>query len=605
MYKVKFSIHYVFIVILGMMLGVDNLSGSSDKIEIKAKNIESFEGIVTAKQSVVVRYDGMLIRANTAQYNQETKMLVLDGDIETIGYKGTKEHSQHMEINTDTKEIHFEELFLVNENDVWILSDEVHKKDNEYSLNTSLLSSCDISDPLWTMRFSDSKYNSEENYIKVYNAKVYLSDVPIFYTPYLSFSTNKERSSGLLFPMFGYNAVEGFIYEQPLFWAISESMDLEVNPQMRTSRSVGFYSTLRFVDSNHSKGTLRVGYFADQQSYTDEYGLPNDSHYGFEFNYESTNVFEKYLPDGFEDGLYVNTTYLNDIDYLALQKNNLSHFGLSPIQESRINYFTQNDEYYLGLNAKYFIDTRVGVDDDQTLQVLPSIQMHKYLDHFIIDNLTYNIDFKVNNFDRKAGATMQQAELRIPLEFTTSLFDDFVNVSLGEELYYSKHFFGNGDFVHDDFQYYNNVHNAKIFTDLTKQYDGFSHVFQPSVSYIKPGNENKSPLEFSLLDEEQKALFKVGLPEERYNVSLSQYFYDDSLTLRFFQRLTQSYYVDRDFALADTSNEMQYNWDDFTIYNNLIYSHEFKEIREASTSFSMNKEDYSLNIGHSYKKVIV
>jgi len=59
--------------------------------------------------------------------------------------------------------------------------------------------------------------------------------------------------------------------------------------------------------------------------------------------------------------------------------------------------------------------------------------------------------------------------LRIPLEFSTSFFDDFVNVSLGEEFYYSKSFFGNGDFVHDDFQYYSNTHKAKLFTDFDKK----------------------------------------------------------------------------------------------------------------------------------------
>jgi LPS-assembly protein len=118
-------------------------------------------------------------------------------------------------------------------------------------------------------------------------------------------------------------------------------MDLEINPQIRTDRSQGVYSTFRFVDSNHSSGKIRVGYFKDKSSYTQEHGLTDDEHYGIEFNYESSKVFEKYLPDGFDDGLYVNTTYLNDIDYLYLQRTTLDHFGFSPIQQSRINYFAQ------------------------------------------------------------------------------------------------------------------------------------------------------------------------------------------------------------------------------------------------------------------------
>ena len=604
MSKIGLSFRYVYVLFLGIILSLSTVLASSSKIEIQAKSIDSTGDIATATNNVVVHYDDMVIRAASAVYNKKTHLLMLDGNIETIGYKGTKEHSNHMEINTETKEVTFKELFLVSENDVWIMSQDVNKKNKTYKLGTSLLSSCDITDPLWTMRFSHSNYNQDENYIRVYNAKVYMWDVPVFYTPYLAFSTNKQRSSGLLFPLFGYNAVEGFIYEQPIFWAISPSVDMEFNPQIRTSRSAGLYSTLRFVDSDHSKGTLRVGYFKDFDSYTQEYNIPNSSHYGLEFNYESSEVFKKYLPKGFQDGLYVNTTYLNDIDYLTLQKNNLSHFGLSPLQESRVNYFAQDNDYYVGLNAKYFIDTRTNIDDDKTVQILPSIQMHKYLDELFTRNLTYSTDFKINNFDRKKGATMKQAEMRIPLEYTTTFFDDFVNLSLGEEFYYSKFFFGNGDFVYDDYQYYSNIHKAKIFTDLTKNYDSFIHVLQPSLSYLKPGTENQSPIEFSQLDPEQKELFSIGLPEEQYNFALSQYFYDQNMKLKFYQRLTQKYYVDREYKFADLNNEMQYNFKTIQLYNIIGYSHEFKKVRFSSTSIAYRQADYRLTLGHSYKKVL-
>jgi LPS-assembly protein len=439
--------------------------------------------------------------------------------------------------------------------------------------------------------------------MKVYDAKVYFWDVPILYTPYLAFSTHKERSSGLLFPLFGYSAEEGFIYEQPIFWAISPSMDMEFNPQIRTSRSAGAYATLRFVDSNHSSGKLRVGYFKDQASYTEEYNLPNSSHYGVEFNYESSKIFSDKLKQGFTDGLYINTTYLNDIEYLNLQRTRLEHFGSSPIQESRLNYFLHNDDYYVGVNAKYFIDTRKENNDD-TLQILPSVQLHKYLDHFLLDNLTYNVDFQVKNLDRKEGATLSQAEMKIPLEFTASFFDDYLNVSLGEDLYYSKFFFGNQSYTYDDFEYYSNIHKIKLFTDLTKNYGDFIHVLQPSFGYVIPGTESEDPVDFDRLTEEQKELFAVGLPEEHYIFSLSHYFYDTKMKLKFFQRFSQKYYLDRKYKFADASNEMQYNLKKWRFYNNLIYAPEFNKIRESSSRISLREKEYNFSLGHTYKKVL-
>ena len=574
------------------------------KVEITAKEVEVKKDYIYAKGEVLVTYDGSVIKANRASYNKSKNLLILDGNVEMIAYNGTKEHSNHMEIFTQENKVTFDELFLVSENDVWIFSDDVEKNEGNYTIYNSFLSSCDVSDPLWKMFFKRSEYDADASYMKVYGAKVYLWDVPVFYSPYLAFATNKKRSSGLLFPWFGYSEREGFMYEQPIFWAISPSVDLEINPQIRTNRSFGLYSTLRFVDSAYSKGEVRVGYFKDKASYVEQENLLDDKHYGFELNYQSSKVFSEAYPSGFKDGLYVNVTYLNDIDYLNLQKNTLTHFGETPLQESRLNYYTYNEDFYVGLNAKYFIDTRVGVNDDETLQIMPSIQGHKFLTHFLIDNFTYSTDFKLNNFDRKEGATMRQAEFRIPLEFTMAFMDDFLNLSLGEEFYYSKFFFGNGDFVHDDFLYYSNIHRVKLFSDLTKKYEGFVHVMQPALRYIKPGNEKSSPIEFSQLDEEQKALFTIGLPEEEYDLSLGQYFYDENMKLKFYQRFSQKYYVNRENELSDMTNEMQYNWETWSFYSNVIYAHEFKKIREATNRVTVTKKDYFVSLGYTHKEVL-
>jgi len=577
----------------------------TSKIEITAKSIKGTKTSVYAKDGVLVYYNDAVIKAESAFYDKTQKLLILDGHIEVIGYEGTKEHTNHMEIYTQTQEVSFDELFLVSKNDIWLFSKDAHKKEGTYTLGKSVLSSCGIDNPLWKMVFSKSTYDADAKYIKIYDAKVYMGDIPVFYSPYFAFSTNKQRSSGLLFPAVGYSGLEGFLYEQPVYWAMSESMDVEFNPQIRTNRSLGMYSTLRFADSEDSSGALRLGYFKDQASYAQSQNLKNDSHFGLEFNYQSSKVFNAYLPQGFVDGLYINSTLLNDIDYLNLQQSSLTHFGLTPLQESRLNYFAQNNDYYAGLNAKYFIDTRDGVDQDETLQILPSSQFHKYLDHFILENFTYSADFKINNFERKKGATMKQAEFTIPLEFTAAFFDDFLNVSVGETFYYSKFFFGNGDFNYNDFEYYSTIHQIKIFTDLTKQYDGFVHVLQPSLRYIKPGTESQKPVGFESLDAGQKELFTIGLPEEQYAFSLSQYFYNEDMTLKFYQRFTQQYYVNRNYKLADMSNEMQYRWDKaWTIYSNLVYSHEYKRIRESSTRITYSEEAYYLTVGHTFTDVL-
>jgi len=580
-----------------------NAAESSQKIEIIAKDINATQTEISTTKGVVVYYKDSVIKANHARYNKKEKKLILDGNVESIGYKGTKEHTQHMEIQTEDNIVQFRKLFLTNENDIWMYTQKADRKKDVYRLGETMLSSCDIDDPLWHMRFSHSLYDAKDNYMKIYGAKIYFKNVPIFYFPYLAFSTSRERSSGLLFPLFGYSSEEGFVYEQPFFWAIDPSIDLEINPQIRTKRSIGAYATLRFVDSDHSSGELRVGYFKDKSSYAKKHRLNEDSHYGVEFNYQASHFFTNILESKYKDGLYINSTYLNDIDYLNLQKTNLQHFGLVPIQESRLNYFIYNDEYYGGINTKYFIDTR-RKHNDETLQVLPAVQLHKYLQTFLFKNLTYNIDAQMKNLHRKKGLTLKQLELKVPLEYTHSFLNNYLNLSFGEDIQYSVYSFGNGEYQHKNFTYFATIHKAKLFTDLTKRYGEFIHVMQPSLEYKNPGVSEESPVAYSALTDEQHSLFNVALPEEEYALSISNYIYDMDAKLKFYQRLSQKYYPKRIDKFTDVTNEMLYKLNNWTLYSNLVYVPQFNKLREASTMVSLRDAEYQFRISHTYKKVL-
>ncbi|MCF6205988.1 MAG: LPS assembly protein LptD [Sulfurovum sp.] len=598
------SLLAAFLMSLGMLYAEE---AERNHIEITAIHVTGSSTTMEAKDGVVVYYQDAIIHADEARYDKAAHRLVLDGNVEMIGYHGTKEHTSHMEIDTHTNVVTFKKLFFTNENDVWLLTNDANRTDGNYTFGQSMLSSCDVEDPLWKMMFSEAKYDSDDKYMQVYDAKVYFDDMPVFYSPYLAFSTDNRRSSGLLFPLFGYSSNEGFIYEQPVYWAISDSMDLEFNPQIRTERSIGMYATYRFADSPYSSGQLRLGYFKDKASYAEAYALPDERHYGLEFLYDSSNLFGRYLPEAYIDGLYVNITLLNDIDYLNLQKTHLSHFGQVPLQESRLNYFLHNDDWYGAMYAKYYIDTRLP-DNGSTIQTLPNLQFHKYLKSLFWDNLTYSLDLQTKRLDRKDGPTLNQAEFRVPIELNFSLFDDYLNITLGEEFYYGRFFFGNDDTLqYDYFQYNSNVHTAKLFSDLTREYDGFIHVLQPSLQYIKPGTESQKPVDFDTLigtEGQVRDLFSVGLPEEEVLFSLNQYFYDEEMNLFFFQRLSQGYYPNRDYELAEISNEMRYMWKHWTFYNRLYYSYEFSDISESSTYITLNEGDYYVSVGHTFKQLL-
>jgi len=47
---------------------------------------------------------------------------------------------------------------------------------------------------------------------------------------------------------------------------------------------------------------------------------------------------------------------------------------------------------------------------------------------------------------------------------------------------------------------------------------------------------------------------------------------------------------------------MQYNWKKWQFYNNTVYAHEFKKLREISSRITLNESLYHFTIGHTYKE---
>lgn len=592
---------------LAAFIALSSMTQANDEnlthnIEIFASKIDGTKTTANAEDDVLVFYGDAILKSDSAFFDKNSSLLTLDGNIESIGYAKTKEQTSYMVLNTFTSDTKSDSLFLTNENDIWLYTDSAKKYGNLYFLGHTMLSSCSLEDPLWKMVFDNSVYDDQSQLMKLYSIMLYIGDIPIFYIPYLSFTTNNERKSGLLFPRFGYSGDTGILYEQPIFWAPYLNWDMEFNPQIRSKRSVGIYGTFRFADTPNSSGEFRIGNFSDFDDYYRSHDLRYQNHYGAELLYDSSKLFE--LPYDFKDGLYINAIYLNDIDYLNLQKSRLEHFGITNFQESRLNYFAQNNDYFALLNAKYFIDT-TKESNGNTIQVLPSFEFHKFYNQISILPLYYSADLSFANYYRSNGSTLKRADFTLPFELSQSFFDDYLRITLSEELYVTKLFFGGIASGVNDFSFASNTNKISISSDLTKRYENHTHTLQPSFSYSNLGKTKESPVSYDLIGLEQQQLYTLDLPKEQYKFSFSQYFYDNSSELNFFEILSQVYYPKENYNFSDLEHEFGVNYKNFSISNQLLYSYEFSKFRSIYTNAFWHNGDLSFEISHAYKKNIM
>ena len=572
------------------------------EVRLQAEQISGNNAHLYAQGHIVLEYKKTLFLADAADYDKHQKRLTVQGGVRIINPDGSRVQTQKVTLHIEEKRVLFQEFFYADKENVWLSSATAERQQQCYKLKEAVFSTCAVNNPDWHLGFSEADYNATSKYMTLKDIKFYAGNTPIFYFPYLAFSTSRERSSGLLMPRFGYNTKEGFIYEQPIYWAIDPSMDLELNPQIRTNRSLGLYATLRFADSNHSEGFVRAGYFADDEEYVSKYNLKNDSHYGLEGKYESSDVLGTQKPEGYRDALYANMVLFNDIDYLNLQKESLSHLSDSHLKESRFNYMLYGQDHYFGLNAKYFLDANKE-SNRETLQELPTLRWHKYTSSFGFDDLSYSVDAKLSHFVREKGNQSGQLEWVLPVTYHFSLLDDYLKVSLSEELYA---FVGNFDLNGTGRVQYDTLlatHKVRLSSDLLKPYQYGTHTMEWSAEYAHQDYLGDGLAAYNALDRSLRRDFLSREPfDDRVTLALSQYWYSNKRSLSAKQRISQEYYPDRDKKWGDLRHELMLEYENWRIVNLLEYSFRYQGFSEMSNKLLYHTKRFTADAEHFWRK---
>jgi LPS-assembly protein len=127
-------------------------------------------------------------------------------------------------------------------------------------------------------------YNREVGQAK--NAVVRFGGVPILYSPWLSFSLNNQRKTGLLSPTFGSTSQGGLDYTQPWYWNIAPNMDATIAPRLIQKRGTQLNTEFRYLDRNYS-GQFNGQYLDRDKIYNDSrwaYSVLHNQNLGYGFS---------------------------------------------------------------------------------------------------------------------------------------------------------------------------------------------------------------------------------------------------------------------------------------------------------------------------------
>ncbi len=135
---------------------------------------------------------------------------------------------------------------------------EVHP-DGRIALDMVRYTTCPVGNEDWMLQASSINLDTDKQEGVARDVLMRFKNVPVFYTPYISFPLGDERKSGVLFPSFGHSGSDGYQIQVPYYFNLAPNYDLTLTPGYLSARGVQLGAELRFLTAS-SHGSLEGSY---------------------------------------------------------------------------------------------------------------------------------------------------------------------------------------------------------------------------------------------------------------------------------------------------------------------------------------------------------
>lgn len=243
-----------------------------DDTYMTADNADLIEnGISTLVGNAEITRNAQQVTADTIQYNEPEDTADLDGNVNYWD---------------ETTFLNSEDAFLRFDNGVGDFSNadyilvesrgrgKAEKLTLDIGERTDMevleYTTCDPGDNFWSFTASSLTLNHESNYGKGRNVWLRIKDIPVFYTPYMSFPLSKKRKSGFLAPSYGTTNRNGFELRTPYYWNIAPNMDATLTPRLLTDSGVMAIGEYRYL-YNRGSGQINLEYLPSDNGREDRH----------------------------------------------------------------------------------------------------------------------------------------------------------------------------------------------------------------------------------------------------------------------------------------------------------------------------------------------
>ncbi|MEP6548698.1 MAG: LPS assembly protein LptD [Gammaproteobacteria bacterium] len=363
---------------------------------------------------VKLRQDARIVTADSVNYNEKTGRVAVRGSVDFEDPKlrvrsDTGSYDTSGAANFDKANFQ-----LMDRNGRGFAKDIDVLPDGKVNLTQVRYTSCPVGNEDWMLQASSLNIDSEAQEGVAHNVTMRFKDVPIFYTPYISFPVGDERKSGLLFPSFGHSGSNGFELQVPYYFNLAPNYDLTLTPGLLTARGVELAGQFRYLSSN-SHGQLDATF------------LPNDSQAHDNRSYlHFTNITD------FKRGMRFDTDIANVSDH-----NYFEDFAVGSDQtsvtflERRADLLYYDDVWRIRGQLQNFQTIDIFVPpDERPYSRVPRIQANA-LWPIVNSQFEFALDSEAVNFLRDIGPTGVRVNVAPELRWSSRARGYFFEPAIG------------------------------------------------------------------------------------------------------------------------------------------------------------------------------
>jgi LPS-assembly protein len=334
---------------------------SDERVHVYADRIESTLNETTRfSGNVEFGRGGLRLFADEAIYNQTDNSLDASGHIYLHKESGEAVVSPQLRYQIDTQSGVAEDAqFELAGNTARGSAKSIHFEGRDVlTLESLRYTPCPPGQDDWFLKAADLTLDKASETGTAHNAVIEFMQVPIFYSPYLSFPLSDARKSGVLAPRIGQTTNTGFFVAVPYYFDIAPNYDDTLTARAMSKRGLQAVNEFRYLGSSYS-GKLDLEF------------LPNDR----ETNTDREAVYFRH-----SQGLSPLWNTSADIAWVSDQTY-LTDLGTGPTQSSitalpsnlRLDYGGRIWRFTGRLSTYENLDTTITQSSDLPYQRLPQL----------------------------------------------------------------------------------------------------------------------------------------------------------------------------------------------------------------------------------------